>query len=120
MGEWPLAQSPNRSGVHVPQQAAGIPWALVSSDHPSFRQVVLDTTDVRKLAEFYRELLGYSYRPGDEPPAAGHADSGGSDWLVLRDESGRPAIAFQQVDALPAPPGPRASFPSRSTWTSPC
>jgi len=61
----------------------GLRWALVDSDHPSFRQVVLDTTNARELAEFYRKLLGYSYRPGDEPPAAGHADVHGSDWLVL-------------------------------------
>ena len=38
---------------------------------PRLRSVVLDTTDARGLAEFYRELLGYEYRPGDEPPASG-------------------------------------------------
>jgi len=85
----------------------------VSSDHPSFRQVVLDTTDVRELAEFYRELLGYSYRPGDEPPAAGHVDTHGPDWLVLRDGSGRPSIAFQQVDALPAATWPDGNVPQQ-------
>ena len=35
-----------------------------------FTQVVLDGTAIRPLAEFYRELLGWCYRPGDEPPAA--------------------------------------------------
>ena len=35
---------------------------------PVLDQVVLDTTDVRALAEFYRKLLGYVYRAGDEPP----------------------------------------------------
>ena len=39
--------------------------------YPLLRQVVLDGTDVRELAEFYRQLLGWQYRPGDEPPAAG-------------------------------------------------
>jgi hypothetical protein len=34
---------------------------------PTLRSVVLDTTDARGLAEFYRQLLGYEYRPGDEP-----------------------------------------------------
>jgi Glyoxalase-like domain len=34
---------------------------------PVLRQVVLDTTDARTLAEFYRQLLGFSYRSGDEP-----------------------------------------------------
>ena len=41
---------------------------------PVLRQVVLDTTDVRTLAEFYRQLLGFAYRPGDEPPPAGEDD----------------------------------------------
>jgi Glyoxalase-like domain len=38
---------------------------------PTLRQVVLDCEDARALAEFYRQLLGYQYRPGDEPPADG-------------------------------------------------
>jgi Glyoxalase-like domain len=41
---------------------------------PELRQVVLDSTDARALAEFYRQLLGLRYRPGDEPPAAGQPD----------------------------------------------
>jgi catechol 2,3-dioxygenase-like lactoylglutathione lyase family enzyme len=69
---------------------------------PRLRQVVLDTTDARALAEFYRRLLGFAYRPGDE--------EGSHDWLVLRDTSGVPRLAFQQVETL-APPtwpdGPR-------------
>jgi catechol 2,3-dioxygenase-like lactoylglutathione lyase family enzyme len=45
-----------------------------SPSFPKLRQVVLDTMDVRMLAEFYRRLLGWRYRPGDEqapylPPA---------------------------------------------------
>jgi hypothetical protein len=39
----------------------------MTADHPRLGAVVLDTTDARSLAEFYRELLGYAYRPGDEP-----------------------------------------------------
>ena len=42
--------------------------------HPFVAQTVLDCRDPRRLAEFYRELLGYAYRPGDEPPAAGAPD----------------------------------------------
>ncbi len=72
------------------------------SAYPTLRQVVLDTTDARTLAEFYRELLGYSYRPGDEPPTTGEADARGSDWLVLGHPAGAPNIAFQQVEALAA------------------
>ncbi len=60
---------------------------------PSLRQVVLDTTDTRTLAEFYRELLGLVYRPGDETPP--------DDWLVLRTPDGVPQLAFQQVAELP-------------------
>jgi catechol 2,3-dioxygenase-like lactoylglutathione lyase family enzyme len=64
---------------------------------PELLQVVLDTTDARALAEFYRQLLGLRYRPGDEPPAEGEPDPQGADWLVLRDERGTNRLAFQQI-----------------------
>jgi hypothetical protein len=63
--------------------------------YPRLLQTVLDTTDARGLAEFYRELLGLSYRPGDEPPAAGEPDD--ADWLVLRTPDGDRRLAFQQT-----------------------
>ncbi|WP_395690418.1 VOC family protein [Nocardioides sp.] len=71
----------------------------MSDAHPFVSQTVLDCPHPRVLAEFYRQLLGYSYRPGDEPPPAGRADERGGDWLVLRPEpdardSGR-GLAFQ-------------------------
>jgi hypothetical protein len=47
---------------------------------PRLQQVVLDGTDVRALAEFYRRLRGWRYRPGDEPPAPGEPDPAGQDW----------------------------------------
>jgi catechol 2,3-dioxygenase-like lactoylglutathione lyase family enzyme len=75
---------------------------------PSLVQTVLDTTDPRRAAEFWRELLGWSYRPGDEPPTAGQPDPRGDDWLVLRDPAGGRGLAFQKVDELP-----------RSTWPDP-
>lgn len=74
---------------------------------PHLFQTVLDTTDARGLAEFYRELLSWQYRPGNEPPAAGSPDPAGSDWLVLLDPTGSARLAFQQVDDLPA-----ASWPA--------
>jgi catechol 2,3-dioxygenase-like lactoylglutathione lyase family enzyme len=77
---------------------------------PELRQVVLDCTDARALAEFYRQLLGLRYRPGDDPPAAGAPDPTGQDWLVLQDAAGSTRLAFQQVAALPEatwPEGPR-------------
>lgn len=73
--------------------------------YPHLRQVVLDTTNVRELAEFYRELLGFQYRPGDEEP-----DPDGDDWLVLRDAAGNNRMAFQEVAELPEvtwPEGPQ-------------
>lgn len=75
---------------------------------PMLLQVVLDTTDARRLAEFYRQLLGYDYRRGDEPPAAGEPDERGRDWLVLQQPGGTQRIAFQQVREL-----------HRSTWPQP-
>ncbi|MEU8418915.1 VOC family protein [Amycolatopsis japonica] len=64
---------------------------------PKFRQVVLDCTDVRALAEFYRSLLVWDYRPGDEAPQPGAEDK---DWLVLRNPDGGAQLAFQQVERL--------------------
>ncbi len=64
---------------------------------PTIRQVVLDGTDIRALAEFYRQLLGYEYRPGDEPPAEGPDEL---QWLVLRSPGGAPQLAFQQTGRL--------------------
>jgi catechol 2,3-dioxygenase-like lactoylglutathione lyase family enzyme len=81
------------------------------SSYPALRQVVLDCTDARTLAEFYRRLLGLRYRPGDEPPAPGAPDERGQDWLVLRGEDGRPQLAFQQVARLPEPTWPEGPYP---------
>ncbi|PWD52352.1 glyoxalase [Serinibacter arcticus] len=65
---------------------------------------VLDAGDVRGLAEFYRELLGLTYRDGDEPPTTGEDTA---DWLVLVDPGGHTRLAFQEATPLP-----------RSTWPS--
>jgi catechol 2,3-dioxygenase-like lactoylglutathione lyase family enzyme len=80
---------------------------------PELRQVVLDCTDARALAEFYRQLLGFQYRPGDEPPVAGELDSVGQDWLVLRDSAGTSRIAFQQVEELPEVTWPEGLVPQQ-------
>jgi hypothetical protein len=81
--------------------------------YPQLWQVVLDCTHARALAEFYRQLLGYRYRPGDEAPAAGEPDPGGRDWLVLRDASGTARIAFQQVRELPETTWPDQGIPQQ-------
>jgi catechol 2,3-dioxygenase-like lactoylglutathione lyase family enzyme len=72
---------------------------------PRLLHTVLDTTDVRALAELYRELLGLQYRPGDELPEDGADDA---DWLVLTDADGVRQLAFQLVDEL-----------ARTTWPAP-
>jgi hypothetical protein len=69
--------------------------------HPQLLQVVVDCLEPRPLADFYRDLLGYEYRPGHEVAAPD-----GDDWLVIRHPSGMPRIAFQQVPSLP-----RATWP---------
>ncbi len=80
---------------------------------PQLTQVVLDCTDARVLAEFYRQLLGLRYRPGDEPPAPGELDPAGQDWLCLRDAAGNPRMAFQQVAVLPEATWPEGPIPQQ-------
>lgn len=75
------------------------------SEVPSLLHTVIDTTDVRALAEFYRELLGLVYRPGDEAPPPGEPDD--ADWLVLTRADGTRVLAFQEVPEL-----------ARTTWPS--
>ena len=71
--------------------------------HPQLLHTVLDAVDVRREAEFWRELLGLVYRPGDEVPE-GDDDL---DWLVLTDAAGGRVLAFQQV-----------AEQTRTTWPS--
>src|ERR1700728_1605588 len=68
---------------------------------PVIRQTVLDTTDPRRLAEFYRQLFGLQSPRGDEPPASGQPDPKGQDWLILTSPAGSVALAFQKVGRLP-------------------
>ena len=76
-------------------------------------QTVLDGPDVRGLAEFYRALLGWVYRPGDEPPAPGEPDPKGDDWLVLRSPDGGRRLAFQKVEGLTPSTWPDQSVPQQ-------
>lgn len=79
------------------------------AEYPQLLHTVLDTTRPRELAEFYRQLLGLSYRSGDELPADGEPDA--ADWLVLVDADGVRKLAFQQVDQLPASTWPTHDVP---------
>ena len=74
------------------------------AEYPQLLHTAIDTTDVRGLAEFYRQLLGLQYRPGDDLPDQGPDDA---DWLVLVDRDGARKLAFSQVDRL-----------ERTTWPS--
>jgi catechol 2,3-dioxygenase-like lactoylglutathione lyase family enzyme len=71
--------------------------------YPKYLHTVLDATDARGLAEFYREFLGLVYREGHEPPADGSPDD--ADWLVLLEPGGRRVLAVQLVERL-----------ERTTW----
>jgi catechol 2,3-dioxygenase-like lactoylglutathione lyase family enzyme len=75
------------------------------AEYPRLLHTAIDTTDARGLAEFYRQLLGLQYRPGDEPPAEAPDDD--ADWLVLVDADGARKLAFQQVERM-----------ERTTWPS--
>lgn len=81
--------------------------------HPTLVQTVLDCEDPRRLAEFYRELLGYRYRPGDEPPTDGAEPPGAADWLVLLRPPGERALAFQRVDQLTETTWPEPGVPQQ-------
>jgi hypothetical protein len=85
----------------------------MNDEFPVIQQTVLDCTDPRVLAEFYRQLFGLAYRPGDEPPPAGQPDPRGQDWLVLHRPDGRPCLAFQRADALPAATWPDGQVPQQ-------
>jgi hypothetical protein len=85
----------------------------VSGPAPRLRQVVLDTTDARAAAEFWRQLLQLVYRPGHEPPPPGDDDPAGRDRLNLRTRDGEPALAFQQVAELPASTWPADGVPQQ-------
>ena len=66
---------------------------------PKLMHTALDAVDCRGLAEFYRELLGLRYRPGDE-------EGDDADWLVLVDAAGQRVLAFNQVAELHRPTWP--------------
>lgn len=100
-------------GSQGPRLVEGSEAVAAEQSFPRLKQVVLDCTDARTLAEFYRRLLGLHYRPGDEPPPAGEPDPAGQDWLVLQDEAGSRRVAFQQVAALTPATWPEGPVPQQ-------
>jgi len=85
----------------------------MSEPFPTLRSIVLDAMDARELAEFYRQLLGFDYRPGDERPPSGEPDPAGRDWLVLVDPAGGVRLAIQQVEQLPEATWPDNAVPQQ-------
>ena len=79
------------------------------TDVPMLLHTVIDTPDVRGLAEFYRQLLGLQYRPGDEPPPPGEPDD--ADWLVLTRADETRVLAFQLEPELHRTTWPRPDVP---------
>lgn len=80
---------------------------------PRLVQIVLDTTDARRAAEFWRRLLGLVYRSGHEPPGPGADDVAGRDWLNLRLPDGTALLAFQQVGELESTTWPEHRVPQQ-------
>ncbi|GAA1522672.1 VOC family protein [Nocardioides humi] len=72
---------------------------------PRLRSIVLDTTDVPRLAEFYRRLLGWSYPEGYDIDEL-------TDWRVIVGPSGE-RIAFQEVAELPPTTWPSPEVPQQ-------
>ena len=108
-----------RTGHHSAYGGTHIKFLKRSFEHVAEQgslrlcQTVLDSTDIRALAEFYRLLLGLVYRPGDEPPAAGEPDDRAQDWLVLRTPETTPQLAFQYVEQLTPPTWPQSDIPQQ-------
>ena len=79
------------------------------SSYPVLLHTAIDAADCRGLAEFYRELLGLHYRPGDEPPADGSADD--ADWLVLLDPDEQRVVTIQGKPETSPPTWPSEEVP---------
>ncbi|WGX98588.1 VOC family protein [Nocardioides sp. L-11A] len=74
--------------------------------HPRLRSIVLDTTDVPELAEFYRRLLGWSYPEGYDIEEF-------TDWRAILGPGGE-RIAFQQVAELAPTTWPEPDVPQQA------
>ncbi len=80
---------------------------------PKSWQVVLEAPDARVEAEFWRELLGLVYRPGQEPPRTPGQVEQPPDWLDLDHPDGTPFLAVQRVDRLRRTTWPEATVPQQ-------
>jgi catechol 2,3-dioxygenase-like lactoylglutathione lyase family enzyme len=81
--------------------------------YPTILQTVLDCADPRATAEFYRQMFGLHYRPGDEVPPDGQPDENGQDWLVLLRPDGARSLAFGKADDLAETTWPEPGVPQQ-------
>jgi predicted enzyme related to lactoylglutathione lyase len=79
------------------------------SGFPVLLHTAIDARDCRRLAEFYRQLLGLRYRPGDEVPTDGSVDD--ADWLVLVDAEGNRVLTVQEKKDTTPPTWPSEAVP---------
>jgi catechol 2,3-dioxygenase-like lactoylglutathione lyase family enzyme len=86
---------------------------MTEETYPRILQTVLDCADPRAVAEFYRQLFGLHYRPGDEPPPDGEPDERGQDWLVLLMPTGDRSLAFGKADDLAETTWPEVGVPQQ-------
>ena len=77
--------------------------------YPVLLHTAIDARDCRGLAEFYRELLGLHYRPGDEFPTDGSDDD--ADWLVLIDDNEHRVVTVQEKKDTTPPTWPSERVP---------
>ena len=70
----------------------------------SLRNVVLDTTDVPRLAEFYRDLLGWRFPDGYDPDDI--------TWRTLVGPGGQ-RLAFQQAESVAPTTWPDPEVPQQ-------
>ncbi len=86
---------------------------MTEESYPTILQTVLDAADPRATAEFYRQMFGLHYRPGDEPPPAGEPDENGQDWLVLLMQDGSRSLAFGKADDVAGTTWPEPGVPQQ-------
>jgi catechol 2,3-dioxygenase-like lactoylglutathione lyase family enzyme len=79
------------------------------SGYPVLLHTAIDAPVCRALAEFYRQLLGLRYRPGDDALADGSDDD--ADWLVLVDSDGNRVLTVQEKKDTRAPTWPSEDVP---------
>ena len=87
--------------------------------YPRWRQVVLDTADARGLAEFYRGLLGFTYRDGASPPASGNLTRAVRTGSFCAIRAARPVSPSSRSRSFRRRRGRRKAWRSSttSTWT---